>query len=180
MKKHIFLVSSLLLTSTVQASAQEAAAPTISEAPMTTDGAIGNNVNEPPSDLPAPEDRSWINKPLLITSGAVLLAGYVPALVISQTSDRPTDQTNLRYPVVGPWLNLTDRDCDDRACHNEETNKTLLIVDGIAQGVGALGVVLSLLLPGKTTQNWYLIGQTQVAPMYIANSVYGLGATGKF
>lgn len=180
MKKHIFLFSSMLLTSAVQATAQEAAAPTISETPMTTEGGMGNDDSSPPSDLPAPEDRSWINKPLLITSGAVLLAGYVPAFVVSQTSDRETDQTNLRYPVVGPWLNLDDRDCNERACENESTNKGLLIASGLAQGVGALGVVLSLLLPGKTTQNWYLIGDTQVAPMYIAKSTYGLGASGTF
>lgn len=77
-------------------------------------------------------------------------------------------------------MDLMDRNCDERACGAERTNKTLLIVDGVAQGVGALGAVLSLLLPGKTTQHWYLIGQTHVGPMYVSDSVFGLGAVGKF
>ncbi len=73
-----------------------------------------------------------------------------------------------------------DRGCDERRCQNEDRNKGLLIADGIVQGVGALGVVLSLLLPGETTQNWYLIGTTRVVPMKVAGSNYGLGAVGTF
>jgi hypothetical protein len=180
MKTHALLLGTAILTCSVQALAQDGVSPTISETPMRSDSRLSGNVNEPPSDLPAPEDRSWVNKPLLITGSALLLAGYVPALVISQTSERPIDQDKLFIPVVGPWLNLVDRDCDDRECQNEDRNKGLLIADGVVQGVGALSVLLSLVLPGKTTQNWYLIGDTQVGPMYVGKSVYGLGAAGKF
>ncbi len=180
MKKHALLLGSAILTCSAQAFAQDPVAPTISETPMQSDARIPGDVGEPPSDLPAPEDRSWVNKPLLITGAALLAVGYVPAVVISQTSERPIDQDKLILPVVGPWMNLVDRDCDDRECENEDRNKALLIADGVVQGVGALSVVLSLVLPGKTTQNWYLIGDTQVGPMYISKSVYGLGATGKF
>lgn len=180
MKKHTLLFGSAILACSVPAFAQDPVAPTISETPMRTDARVSGDANQPPSDLPAPEDRSWVNKPLLITGSALLLAGYVPALVISQTSDRPIDQDKLILPVVGPWMNLVDRGCDDRECDNEDRNKGLLIADGIVQGVGALSVVLSLVLPGKTTQNWYLIGDTQVGPMYISKSVYGLGAAGSF
>lgn len=157
-------------------------APTISSEPMATDGSSRSNVGFQPSDLPAPESKSWVNKPLLITGAAVLVAGYVPMAVVSQISERPGDQTNLLYPVVGPWMNLADRGCEERACSGENLNKVLLIAGGVAQGAGALSVLLSLVLPGKTTQNWYLIGKgrTQVAPMYVGNSTYGLGAHGAF
>jgi hypothetical protein len=180
MNKNAFLVSALILTSSVHAAAQQTTAPTISQAPMTTESGLSGNAGDPPSDLPAPESRSWVNKPLLITGASLLVAGYVPALVISQTSDRPSDQDNLIIPVAGPWMSLMDRGCDDRECENEDRNKGLLIADGIVQGVGALGVVLSLLLPGKTTQNWYLIGDTQVVPMRVSGRSYGLGAVGTF
>lgn len=180
MKNQLLPLTALILTYSTQVFAQEQAAPTISEQPMATDSPISGDASQPPSDLPAPESRSWINKPLLITGTALFVAGYVPALVVSQTSDRPTDQNNLVYPVVGPWMNLADRGCDERACQDENTNKALLIADGVVQGVGALGLVLSLLLPGKTTQNWYLIGDTHVGPMYISNATYGLGAAGNF
>ncbi len=179
-KRPILPLTALFLTCAVPAYAQDAAAPTISETPMQADSRMVGGADEPPSDLPAPESRSWVNKPLLITGAALLVTGYVPALVISQTSERPIDQDKLVIPVVGPWMNLVDRGCDERECADEDTNKALLIADGVVQGVGALGVVLSLLLPGKTTQNWYLIGDTRVAPMYISKSVYGLGAAGTF
>lgn len=178
MKTHALLIGTAIVTSSLNALAQDTT-PTISETPLKTDARLSGDAY-PPSDLPAPESRSWINKPLLITGSALLVTGYVPALIVSQTSDRPIDRDKLVIPVVGPWMNLADRDCDDRACGNEDRNKALLIADGVVQGAGALSVVLSLLLPGKTTQNWYLIGDTQVGPMYVSKSVYGLGAAGKF
>lgn len=178
MKKQALYISAAILTCGAQVFAQTST-PTISSTPLRSEGRNSGSY-EAPSDLPAPESRSWINKPLLITGASLLVTGYVPALIISQTSDRPSDQDHLRYPVVGPWMSLSDRGCDERACSDENTNKALLIADGVVQGVGALGVVLSLLLPGKTTQNWYLIGDTHVGPMYVSRSVYGLGAAGSF
>jgi hypothetical protein len=180
MKRYLSVLGALIAMAPLNAAAQQTPPPTISQSPMSAEHGITGSANDPPSDLPAPESRSWINKPLLITGGSLLVAGYIPALVISQTSDRPSDQDNLIYPVAGPWMSLMDRGCDDRECENEDRNKGLLIADGIVQGVGALGVVLSLLLPGKTTQNWYLIGDTQVVPMRVSKNTYGLGATGTF
>jgi hypothetical protein len=180
MKTQALLLGSALLTCSLPAFAQDGVSPTISETPMRTDARMSGDINEPPSDLPAPEERSWVNKPLLITGTALLVAGYVPALVVSQTSERPIDQNKLIIPVAGPWMNLADRDCDDRECQNEDRNKAFLIADGVIQGVGALSMLVSLVLPGKTTQNWYLIGDTQVGPMYVGNSTYGMGAAGKF
>src|SRR5690606_25235235 len=88
MKTHALLLGTAIVTSSLSALAQETT-PTISETPMKTDARLSGNTNYPPSDLPAPESRSWINKPLLITGSALLVTGYVPALIVSQTSDRP-------------------------------------------------------------------------------------------
>lgn len=135
----------------------------------------------PPADVPAPESTSWVNRPLLVTGGILLVGSYVPMAAIAYTSDRPADQTNLYYPVVGPWMNLADRQCDIRSCNNEGLNKALLIADGIGQGLGALAVVTSFFLPNSKTKNWYLIGddKTHAGPTRVGTG-YGLGAAGHF
>lgn len=136
----------------------------------------------PASDLPAPEKTSWVNKPLLLTSTVLLVGSYAPMAAVAFTSDRPADQTNLYYPVVGPWMNLADRQCDARACGNEGLNKAMLILDGVGQGLGAIGIVTSLFLPGKTTRNWFLIGNDNVhaGPTRMGLAGYGFGAAGSF
>lgn len=156
--------------------------PVIADTPMSSEMTGMAPQGSQPSDLPAPNTRSWVNRPLLITSAFLLVGSYVPAAVVAATSERETDQHNLYYPVVGPWMNLADRQCDLRACNNESLNKGLLIADGIVQGVGALGVVLSFFLPNKTTRHWYLIGddRIQAGPSRVGVAGYGLGAVGRF
>lgn len=133
------------------------------------------------SDEPVVERRSWVNRPLLVTSSILLVGSYVPMAAIAYTSDRPSDQTNLYYPVVGPWMNLADRQCDVRNCNHEGVNKAMLILDGVGQGLGALGVVTSLFIPEKTTSNWYLVGNDKAhgGPTRVGTG-YGIGAAGVF
>lgn len=160
-KATLFLVA----TSFARASTALAAdppLPVITATPMSNESNGVGPQGTQPSDLPAPDTRSWVNRPLLITSSIILVASYVPMASIAYTSDRPADQTNLYYPIVGPWMNLADRQCDVRPCNNETLNKVLLVADGIGQGLGAIGVVTSFFLPGKTTRNWYLIGGDRV------------------
>ncbi len=135
-----------------------------------------------PSDLPAADTVRWVNRPLLITSSVLLVATYVPAAVIGYTSDRPSDQNNLYYPVVGPWMDLANRNCDTRPCGRDGVAKALLVLDGIGQGLGALGVITSFFLPDKVTHNWYLIGNNNVhvAPTHVGATGYGIGAAGVF
>jgi hypothetical protein len=105
---------------------------------------------------------------------------YVPSVIISQTTDRAEDE-KLVYPVAGPWMDWNKRDCNARTCNNEDLNKVLLIADGVAQGLGALGILTSLVIPEKTTRNWYLIGNNVfVAPSRVGRDGYGMGATGAF
>jgi hypothetical protein len=135
-----------------------------------------------PSDLPAPDKTAWVNRPLLITSSIVMVGAYVPAAAVAYSSDRAADQKNLYYPIVGPWMNLADRQCDVVACSNEGLNKTLLIADGVGQGLGAIGLVASIFVPGKTTRNWYLIGNDKVhaGPQRMGGLGYGFVANGEF
>lgn len=182
------LTATLLVASVVWASAASAAdpeptEPVVTSSPMSTQpNRLSPGGGAQPSDLPAPDTSSWVNTPLLITSSVVLVGAYVPMMIVGATSERPSDQTNLYYPVVGPWMNLADRQCDVRQCSNEGLNKAALITDGIFQGLGAIGIVTSFFLPNKATRNWYLIGNqsVHVAPTRLGVAGYGLGATGTF
>jgi hypothetical protein len=124
--------------------------------------------------------HTFPNRPLLVTGVLLLGVSYAPAAVIAATSDREADE-KLYYPVAGPWLDLNHRGCAANPCDNNDLNRGLLVADGIVQGAGALGVLLSLVLPEKTTRHWYLIGNRDVvvAPQ-VGSSLLGLGAVGRF
>ena len=135
--------------------------------------------NEPMID-PETTRTTFPNRPMLITGLVLLGASYGASAIVAATSERAEDE-KLYYPIVGPWMDLDERDCRARPCGNEDLNKGLLIGDGIVQGVGALAVVFSLFIPEKSTRRWYLIGNNDLvlAPRLTGNST-GLWATGRF
>ncbi len=133
------------------------------------------------ADVPVTETKSPINRPLLLTSTLVFGGTYAASAVVSITSDRPSDKSNLAIPVVGPWLDLANRDTDNRPSNNEGLNKALLIADGVAQGLGAIGMVASFFIPEKTVRHFYVLGNEKlhVAPTRVGTG-YGLGGGGTF
>jgi hypothetical protein len=153
----------------------------------TTQAAVDTNVTTPvtpppPSESGASQSTTYVNRPLLAT-GLVLFGGsYIPAIAVGAESNRPSDNPNLYIPVVGPWLDLGQRDCSvGRPCVNETGNKTLLIVDGAAQGLGALAVITSLFIPEKKSRHWFFIGSEKLHPEpTMVGGGYGLAAAGKF
>lgn len=124
--------------------------------------------------------KSVPNRPLLVTGFLLLAASYAPAAIIAASSDREADD-KLYYPVAGPWLDLNHRGCAANPCDNNDLNRGLLVADGIVQGAGALGILLSLVVPERTTRHWYLIGNREVlvAPA-VSGSQLGLHAVGRF
>jgi hypothetical protein len=91
--------------------------------------------------------RAWGPNAYLLRSGLFTLGlSYAPALVVAIESDRNADD-HLYAPVVGPWLDLANRDDCDEGCDGETVNKVLLVTDGIFQGLGALQIVASLIVP---------------------------------
>lgn len=127
------------------------------------------------------ERRSLPNAPLLVTGTLMLGATYGASVIGAQTSDRDA-YDKLYYPVAGPWLALEDRDCSTAdPCDNKTLGTTLLVGSGILQGVGALGMLMSLFIPQETTRNWYLVGNEDVvvAPVMNASTV-GATAVGRF
>jgi hypothetical protein len=66
-------------------------------------------------------------------------------------------------------------------CSKEAGNKALLIIDGSIQGLGALAVVTSFLLPEKVGRHFLIIGGDELhASPTMVGSGYGLAAGGRF
>jgi hypothetical protein len=88
----------------------------------------------------------------LLGSGVFTLgAAYVPSLVVASESDRSADN-HLYAPVVGPWFDLAARGhCSSGDCSGETVNKVLLVTDGVFQGLGALQIISSFVMPETRT-----------------------------
>jgi hypothetical protein len=129
--------------------------------------------NEPVIDAKTTR-KTRPNRPLLATSSVVFLAGYIPTIITQAAQSR---NNNLYIPIAGPWMDLAQN-------HQSTAEKTLLSLSGVIQGLGALGLVSSFLVPEKRTRNWYLIGggarrAFSVSPT-VSKAMYGLGASGRF
>jgi hypothetical protein len=104
---------------------------------------------------PAPARSDYERGPdrTLLYSGVMTLGlTYGVSAVVAFVSDRFSDR-NLYIPVAGPWMDLADRgSC--HGCAGETTDKFMLVVDGILQGLGALEVVGGLLMgPERSATN---------------------------
>lgn len=149
----------------------------------------------PPAPAPAPAVQPGVveaqgaERPVetrpnvpLITGGLVTFGlSYVPALVVASQSSQSADR-NLYIPVAGPWLDFANRPgCGPggASCNTETTNKVLLGVDGVFQGVGAVMTVLGLLTPETHTAAAANADKPtiHVSPTSVGTG-YGLGAVG--
>ena len=120
------------------------------------------------------------NRPLMITGAIVFGGTYGASAIVAATSEREADQ-KLYYPVAGPWMDLADRGCDTNPCSRKALDTALLVGDGVLQGLGALSLLLSVMIPETKTRNWYLIGDQEliVAPQ-VGSRLTGLVAAGSF
>ena len=88
---------------------------------------------------------------LLSTGIGLLVIGYGSSVVAGAVSNRDEDK-NLFIPVVGPWMDLADRDCGSRGCGgNEDLAKAMIVTSGIVQGAGVLLGIGSLIIPETTS-----------------------------
>lgn len=154
-------------------------------ADVTTPTAAGTDlpattVSPDADQRPVVVEHTWPNRPLLVTGLVVLGGTYGASVIVGAASNRESDE-KLFIPVVGPWLDLKDRDCDAEPCDRETMNKTLLIGSGALQGLGALSVLLSLVIPESKEKPWYLIGgeKLSVTPQLGATTT-GVTALGRF
>lgn len=105
----------------------------------------------PRADMSEKAIHTTPNRALLSTGAGIFALSYGASVITGAVSDRDADK-KLFVPVIGPWMDLADRGCDDRACGgNEDLNKAMIITSGVAQGLGVLAVVGSLFVPESTT-----------------------------
>jgi hypothetical protein len=125
------------------------------------------------------------NRSLIGTGIVTLGLSYVPAVIVASKSPQPADR-HLFVPVAGPWLNLANRPAcgaETIACDAETTNKVLLGVDGIFQGIGVLTTLAGFFTPEREAE--IAASQTgkpsvHVTPARIGAGGYGLTAFGAF
>jgi hypothetical protein len=160
--------------------------PSATSTTTTTQAAVDTTVA--PAPLPRPpesggsESTTYVNRPLLVT-GLVLFGGtYAASAGVAAESARPSDKPNLYYPIVGPWLDLAQRNCTATSpCSGEAGNKALLVLDGVGQGVGVIGIITSFFVPEKKSRHWFFIGNEKLhATPSTIGSGYGATASGTF
>jgi hypothetical protein len=128
------------------------------------------------------ESTTYVNRPLLVT-GLVLFAGtFGTSVGVAAENNRPSDNPNLYIPVVGPWMDLAQRDCSvAHPCGGEPGNKALLILDGVGQGLGVVAILTSFFVPEKKSRHWFFVGSdtVHVTPAALLTG-YGMAAVGRF
>ena len=126
--------------------------------------------------------RRPFNRPLLV-AGLLLFGGaYAASGVDAAMLSRDVARNDLFYPLVGPWMAYTNLcDVSHRCSGDQPGAGLLLVVDGVGQGLGAVALVASLLVPEETTRRWFFLGQRgfHAAPSQVGTG-YGVGAAGVF
>jgi hypothetical protein len=122
----------------------------------------------------------------MVGSGLVIFGlSYIPAVVVGSSSSLDADRT-LLVPVAGPWIDLAQRPgCGngDSSCNNENTNKVLLVTDGVFQAIGVLTTIGGFLTPAHertTVQDADNSPKVHVSPASFGNGSYGMQALGTF
>lgn len=135
-------------------------------------------------------ERSIEHRPngaLLKTGAGLFVLSYAGSVVGGAVSDRDSDK-RLFIPVVGPWMDLADRDCGARTCgNNEDVAKAMIVTSGIVQGAGILLAIGSLIIPESTSVSEHSTTakalppkpEIKVTPVSFAAGA-GLGAVGRF
>jgi len=132
---------------------------------------------------PSPRESTTVylprrpNTPLLVTGGILFAGTYVTTAAVSGANG-PIDDRDLYIPVVGPWINLAERNTD----RENNTRDTVLIAgSGVLQGLGLLMAVTSFLVPESVPAARISAGNVkmQVAPTATSGGG-GLGAVGTF
>jgi len=121
----------------------------------------------------------------MVGSGIGIFAlSYAPAVVVAASSGLPADR-DLYVPIAGPWVDFAQRPgcLPGTSCVGENTDRALLVVDGIFQGLGAVTVVggfLNTAHETKTVRTIALVPKLRLAPARIGYRGYGLMASGSF
>ncbi len=162
-------------SSTVSSAQQEAAPSLAAKAAVVTPAAVA--VPETTETYAGP------NRALVGTGLVTFGLSYVPALIVASQSNQQADH-HLYVPVVGPWLDLVNRPAcgpESVACDTETTNKVLIGVDGVFQGIGALTLIAGFLSPEHESEV-VTTGKPSIhlSPARMGAGGYGVTAFGDF
>jgi hypothetical protein len=118
------------------------------------------------------------NRSMLSTGVGIFVVSYGATAVAGAISEREADR-NLFIPVVGPWINLTDRSCGptDPCGNREDVNKAVVISSGVVQGAAVLMALGSFVVP--ETKNKRNEPSVAVSPVSFGTGA-GIGAVGHF
>lgn len=123
---------------------------------------------------------------LMVGSGIGIFGlSYVPVVVVAATSGLSADQ-NLYVPIVGPWIDFAQRPGCPAAgsCNVENTDRVLLVADGIFQGIGAVTIVGGFLSTAHETKTVRSAARRmptlRLAPARLGAGGYGVSASGTF
>jgi hypothetical protein len=124
------------------------------------------------------------NRALIATGLVTFGLAYVPAVIVAGSSTQSYDH-HLYVPVVGPWLNLANRpQCGPETidCDTETTNKVLLGVDGVFQGIGVITTLAGFLTPepARAVVTAKTKPSLHVTPAKVGRTGYGVAAFGEF
>ncbi len=127
------------------------------------------------------------NRVLLVGGGALFAGSYLTSAIIGAANDRDADN-RLLIPVVGPWANLADRQCDERPCDQKLLSAALLVTSGVLQAGGLAAAIASFFVPESETPVPGVVSPraakptVQVLPMAMGRmgDGAGLGAVGRF
>lgn len=123
------------------------------------------------------------NRTLLWGGVTVFAVTYTGSVVAGGVAGDRVEDKNLFIPVVGPWLDLGQRNCEFRGCNDDEevVFKSLIVASGIAQGAGVLMAVSSFFVPEtrKATIGATAKPEVRFTPVSYAGGA-GVGAVGRF
>lgn len=170
-----------LLLGSASAFAQEAAAPAAA-APSAAEAREPAAAREAlPLEYPPPGARTT----LAVTGSAVFLGWYGVSWGHSLLEDDAPGAKDLRLPVVGPWMALSQAGCSDG---NPDCSKVwvvvraiLNVVEGVGQAGGLAVLGESLFLPTREPSHRAAITRPSIEPVpFVAGDSLGLGLRGNF
>jgi hypothetical protein len=134
----------------------------------------------PPAETP--EAYTGPNRALIGTGLVTFGLAYIPAVIVAGQSTVSADH-HLYVPVAGPWMNIAQRPAcgpEANACDTETTNKVLLGVDGVFQGIGVLTTLAGFLTPEPAEPVVTAKPSLHVVPAKVGRTGYGIAAFGQF
>ncbi|HVH46950.1 MAG TPA: hypothetical protein VM925_31620 [Labilithrix sp.] len=179
--------STLPDSSTTSGGTQGSSPTTPTPAPQTTSTTTITSAEAMPAPvaLAPPPARETItlkqsvrpNRGLLYTGGAMLIGSYATTAAMTATRDirDGNGDQSLFIPVAGPWLHLAN---------SSETplNTALIAGSGVAQGVGTVLGMLSLIVPERIPAATIQAGgvKMQLTATSYGRGSAGIGAVGQF